>query len=182
MSLKDTQSRVLARVWKAIAQTDLDVSALDKQTLEALVNLVTEASLLEVDDQMGQSEMESKQQSAGDLSVFDDRKEDVLWEGRPFLSISLHYTITDERIRVTEGVLGKSRENIELIRVQDVDYSQTFRERILNLGDINIRSHDPSHPTMQLKNVKEPEAVYEILRRAILAARKKHNFMYREEM
>jgi hypothetical protein len=35
---------------------------------------------------------------------------------------------------------------------------------------------------MQLKNVKEPEAVYEILRRAILAARKKHNFMYREEM
>ena len=94
----------------------------------------------------------------------------------------LLYTITDERIRVTEGILGKSRENIELIRIQDVDYSQTFRERLLNLGDINIRSHDTSHPSIQLKNVKEPEAVYEILRKAILNARKKHNFMYREEM
>lgn len=182
MSLKETQGRVQTRVWKAIAQTDLDVSALDKQTLEALVNLVTEAALLDVDDQMGQSAAEGKLQASADPSLFEDEKEDILWEGRPFLSLSLHYTITDERIRVTEGILGKSRENIELIRIQDVDYSQTFRERLLNLGDINIRSHDTSHPSIQLKNVKEPEAVYEILRKAILNARKKHNFMYREEM
>ena len=114
--------------------------------------------------------------------ILNDEKEDILWEGRPFLSISLHYTITDERIRVTEGFLGKARENVELIRIQDVDYSQTFSERILNLGDINVRSHDSSNPLITLKNIKDPEQVYEILRRAVLHARKKHNFTYREEM
>jgi uncharacterized membrane protein YdbT with pleckstrin-like domain len=114
--------------------------------------------------------------------ILSDHKEDILWEGRPFLSLVLDYTITDERIRITEGLLGKRRENIELVRVQDLDYSQTFSDRLLNLGDITIRSHDTSHPQIVLKNVRDPEQVYEILRRAVLHARKKHGFTYREEM
>jgi hypothetical protein len=184
MSLKETQESIKAHVWQAIAQSELDVSGLDKETLESLVNLVTEAALIDADNEMGKS-LASVGQASGQKSaehILDDDKEDILWEGRPFLSISLHYTITDERIRITEGVLGKARENIELIRIQDVDFTQALGERLLNLGDINIRSHDPSHPAAQLKNVKDPEAVYEILRRAILKARKRHNLMYREEM
>jgi uncharacterized membrane protein YdbT with pleckstrin-like domain len=105
-----------------------------------------------------------------------------LWRGRPFLSLVLEYTITDERIKITSGLLGKSHENVELIRVQDVDHSQTFGERVLKIGDITIRSHDPSHPEIVLRNVQDPSSVYEILRRAVLNARKRHNFSYREEM
>jgi len=63
-----------------------------------------------------------------------------------------------------------------------MDHSQTFGERLLKIGDVNIRSHDPSHPELQLKNVRDPHQVYEVLRRAVLSARKKHNFSYREEM
>jgi hypothetical protein len=177
MSVNEAQARIKERVWKSIAQSELDVSGLSKESLESLVTLVTEAALLDVDDQLERSLTGSV-----DKSILEDEKEDILWEGRPFLSISLHYTVTDERIRITEGFLGKARENVELIRIQDVDYSQTFSERILNLGDINIRSHDSSNPQVQLRNIKEPEKVYEILRRAILSARKKHNFTYREEM
>jgi len=182
MNLKDAQARIKANVWQAIAKSELDVSALDKATLDSLVSLVTEAALMDADTEMGKSLAAQEDEEPMSESVLSDGKEDILWEGRPFLSISLHYTITDERIRITEGVLGKARENIELIRVQDVDYSQTFRERLLNVGDINIQSHDSSHPTVQLKNIKDPESVYEILRRAVLSARKKHNFRYREEM
>lgn len=177
MSINDTQSRIKARVWQAIAQSEINLNALDKETKESLVNLVSEAALLEMDSEMGQAI-----NSAVSNDIFNDGKEDILWEGRPFLSISLHYTVTDERIRITEGFLGKSRENVELVRVQDLDYSQTFSERMLNLGDITIRSHDTSHPIVILKNIKDPEAVYEILRKAVLHARKKHNFTYREEM
>lgn len=177
MSVNDSQDRIKARVWQAIAQTKLDVSALDKSTLESLVDLVSEAAMLDID-----SEMEAVIKSTASDDIFDDEKEDVLWEGRPFLSISLHYIVTDERIRITEGFLGKSRENVELIRVQDLDYSQTFSERLLNLGDITVRSHDSSHPQVMLKNIKDPESVYEILRKAVLRARKKHSFTYREEM
>ncbi len=182
MSVNEVKSNIKARVWKAIAQAELDVSSLSKETLEALVDLVAEAAMLESDDEMDKSIRATGLSTAVATDILDDAKEDILWEGRPFLSISLHYTITDERIRITEGFLGKARENVELIRIQDVDYGQTFSERILNLGDINVRSHDSSHPLITLKNIKDPEAVYEILRRAVLHARKKHNFTYREEM
>lgn len=187
MALNEIHARVKARVWQAVAQSDLDLSALDKATQESLIDLATEAALLEMNNELDRSLAQEQQQlqkaaAGADTSVFDDDKEDVLWEGRPFLSLTLHYTITDERIRITEGLLGKSRENVELVRVQDIDYSQTFSERLLNLGDITVYSHDRSHPQVVLKNVPDPESVYEILRRAVLQARKKHNLIYREEM
>jgi uncharacterized membrane protein YdbT with pleckstrin-like domain len=112
----------------------------------------------------------------------DDETEKVLWEGRPYLSLRVHYQITNERIRITKGMLGKDREDIELVRVQDIDVSQGMTERALGIGDINIRSHDQSHPHVKLNNVANPTEVHEILRRAMLKARKKYNVTFREEM
>ena len=182
MSLEEVRARIKARVWKAVAQSKLDVSAIDQATMESLIDLVADAAMAEADQQISKSVALSSAESPADDALLDDNKEDILWEGRPFLSLVLHYTVTDERIRITEGFLGKARENVELIRIQDIDYKQSLSERMLNLGDINIRSHDPSNPVIQLKNIKDPDAVYEILRRAVLAARKRHNFTYREEM
>jgi hypothetical protein len=182
MSVNEIKANIKARVWKAVAQSELDVSGISKESLESLIDLVAEAAMAESDEELDKSIGARGVDTAVTPDILNDAKEDILWEGRPFLSISLHYTITDERIRITEGFLGKARENVELIRIQDVDYSQTFSERILNLGDINVRSHDSSNPIITLKNIKEPEQVYEILRRAVLYARKKHNFTYREEM
>lgn len=195
MSLKEVQSRIKSRVWQGLAQSDVDIKGIDRGTLEKLVELVTEAAMLEVDQTLSQSVTPAQAPVATPTStatsslstgiadsVFDDEKEDVLWEGRPFLSISLHYTITDERILITEGIFGKARENVELVRVQDLDYKQTFGERLFNVGDIIVRSHDRSKPEIVLNNVQEPGKVYEILRRAVLKARRRHNFSYREEM
>ena len=186
MSLQDIQTHIRTQVWQAIAQSELDVSSLDKATLQTLVDLVIEATLSEVDTEMEQEEKMLVEETAAaapiDTAKLDDLKEDVLWEGRPFLSLSVHYTITDERIRITEGMLGKSRQNIELIRVQDLDYHQSFGERMLSIGNIEIRSHDPNQPKIVLENIKDVESIYEILRRAVLHARKRHGFTYREEM
>lgn len=177
-SIKEAESRIKARVWQEIAQGDIDTGNMDKASLETLVSAITQSALMEMDSTID----DSLKEQPGRKSVLNDDDEDLLWEGRPFLSLTLHYTITSERIRITEGLLGKTREDVELIRVQDIDHSQTFTERMLNLGDVTIRSHDSSHPLIILKNVKDPEEVHEILRRAILAARKRHNFTYREEM
>ena len=193
MSLNEAHARIKSRVWQAIAQSDIDMSTLDKATVETLVDLATEAALLEMDGAIEASLKQEKalaveaaaaasDESVVDEDLFDNNKEDLLWEGRPFLSLVMHYTITDERIRITEGLLGKARDNVELVRIQDMSYSQTFSERMLNLGDVTIRSHDASRPTIVLRNVADPENVYEILRRAVLNARKKHGFTYREEM
>lgn len=180
MTIKEAQARIKARVWQAVAQSDLDLTALDKPTLESFVDLVTESALLEIDSELDISDLTRK--SAAATEDDDELGETILWQGRPFLSLVLNYTITDERIKITSGLLGKAHENIELVRVQDIDHSQTFGERLLKIGDITIRSHDPSHPEVVLRNVQDPGALYEILRRAVLEARKRHNLTYRQEM
>jgi len=179
MSIEKTEARMKANIWKAIAQNDVDLSGLDKETHNRLIETVTAAALLELDHDIDESIGDSRPAT---VALLDDDKEDILWEGRPFMSVTRYYIVTDERIRISEGFLGKTYENIELVRIQDVDYSQTMSERVLKIGDINIHSHDTSHPAIILENVKNPASLYEILRRAVLAARKKHNFSYREEM
>ncbi len=113
MIMNEAQARIKGRVWQAVAQTDLDLSGLDKMSLESLIDLVSEAALLELDAAMGETIAVEAKKDAG-TSVFDNEVEDILWEGRPFLSLVLQYTITDERVRITEGLLGKKRQNVAI--------------------------------------------------------------------
>lgn len=182
MSISDIHGRISSRVWKAIAQSELNLSQLTKEQQQSLVELVTNAAILEVDEELGRRTTDELAQSGLAAETGQDSAETVLWEGRPLLSISTRYFITNERIRIVEGILGKDREDIELIRVQDIDQSQSLGERLLGIGDIVVRSHDSSHPEVALRNIREPEQVHEILRRAVIAARKSHGLIFREEM
>jgi len=106
----------------------------------------------------------------------------LLWEGRPFLSLVESYQLTSERVKIITGLVSRHVENFELIRVQDIDFKQGVSERILNIGDVTIRGHDPSDPVVVLRNVSKPEEVYETMRRAWLEARKRHGLQFREFM
>lgn len=182
----ETEARVKSRVWQAIAENDLDLSSLDKETRSSLVDLVTLAALDAIDQELG-SFLEENQEKLVSLSdaaedQFLEDEEQILWEGRPFLSISVHYTITDQRVRVARGLLSRTFQNIELLRIQDVDHKQSFGERMLNRGDIEIRSHDPQSPIIVLENVSAPEEVDELLRRIVRKARRDHGMTFQEEM
>ena len=182
MSPKQSKDKVQARVWKAIAKTEIDLSPLPKEDLEALVNIVTDAAILELDDELNESESSDKEAVKQYYPEGEDDGEQTLWKGRPLLSISDHYLITNERVRLVHGVLGKDRQDIELIRIQDIDITQTIRERALNVGDIVIHSHDRSAPVVVLNNVRDPETIHQLLRSAVKDARKKHNITFQEEM
>lgn len=188
MSINETHTKIKATVWKKIAQSEVDVSSIDKTALDELVDLIVDIAMEEIDVQMDQPLALDEEDDANVIKtavaddILLDDKEDVLWQGRPYLSMVQSYVITDERIRISNGFFGKSTENIELVRIQDVDYKQTFGDRMIKVGDISITSQNPSRPNITLRNVKDPEQVYEILRRAILHARKRHGFTYREEM
>jgi hypothetical protein len=182
MSLNEMRARVKSSIWQAVAQSGVDVSAVGQPELDRLVAAITDGVLREMDETLGQASGKPASAVTRRPADEDHEEEVVLWEGRPFLSLTVHYQITSDRVRITEGLLGKDREDIELVRIQDVDHKQNLTERMLNLGDVTIRSHDPSHPEMVLNNITNPMEVHEILRRAVIKARKRHNLSYREEM
>ena len=182
MKIDEARARIKARVWQTLAKSNLEIKNLPESELEELVELVTDAALLEIDEEIGKT-LEPADKGAQERDEKEGEEgERILWEGRPFLSVSTRYVITNERVRLIEGLLGKEREDIELVRIQDIDQKQSVGERLFNVGDIMIHSHDPSHPKAELRNVKEPEKVHEILRRAVLSAREKHGLRFREEM
>lgn len=179
MSLDQYRSRINGSIWQGLAQSGVDLSQFpaDKQTI--IVDAIADQVLLAVNDML-----DDVPGAPGVKTTITDLKneETILWEGRPFLSLVESYILTSERIKISTGLLGKDYENYELIRVQDIDITQNLTERVINIGDIHIVGADPSSPQIVLRNIPDPKAFYEILRKAWLAARRKYGLLFREEM
>lgn len=182
MQITEIRAQLKARIWQAIAQSGVSLTAISQADAEKLVDSITDNVLIGLDETLERVRAEAVAPPDAPEAPAEDDEERVLWEGRPMMSLVERYQVTSERIRLTRGVLGKEREDIELVRVQDVDHKQSITERMMNVGDIYVRSHDPSHPEIVLRNVKDPLEVHEIIRRAVIAARKKYRLSYREEM
>lgn len=181
----EAEAKVKAQIWQAIADSDLDLSGLDKDTRASLVDLATLAALDAFDGELDtfiDENQETLESLASENKQQLEDDEQVLWEGRPFLSVAVHYMITDQRVRVARGLFSRNFQNVELVRIQDVDHHQSFGERVINRGDIEIRSHDPQSPIVVLENIAAPEEVYNLLRRAVRQARKDLGLTFQEEM
>lgn len=180
MSIEQAKTKVVASIWQSIAQSGVQVNAIPQEQLNTLVSAIADGVLVAVDDMMEETGLPYRRSAAAAAPM--NAEEEILWEGRPFLSLVTEYKITNQRLRIISGLLGKDRDDIELVRIQDLDIEQGVGERLLNLGDIYVRSADPSKPDAVLRNVKHPTEVHEILRRAMLDARTRYRYSVQEEM
>ncbi len=181
MAVTEAKQRIVNRVWQSIATSGVSVSAIPKDQLDTLVDAIADGVLVAIDHEFEEAGLPSRGLAAETAPTLGD-EEKLLWEGRPFLSLATYYRITNQRVRAQYGVIGRDYDDIELIRIQDLDRTQGLTERMLGIGDIHIMSSDPSRPTMVLNNVADPDQVHEILRKAMLEARKKYRYSVQEEM
>ena len=176
MTLDEHRARMKSAVWKAISQSGVDVSTLPSEQQAKIVDAVADEGLLVLNEIL--DTVYQKESVKPPL----EGEETIVWQGRPFLSLIENYVITSERIKRSHGIIGKDYENFELVRIQDIDVTQSMSERIMGLGDIHIKGADPSTPDITLRNIDQPQEVYEKLRKAWLAARKRYGLIFREEM
>ena len=179
-NIEQIKTKARERVWKSIAQSGQSISSMPPEELEALINAMLDGAMVLIDGSLEDAGLPGRQEDATAALLESDER--ILWEGRPFLSFLSYYQITTERVRIIHGLLGKNRDDIELVRIQDIDLKQSITERALGVGDILINSADPTLPETRLNNVKHPEEVHEILRRAMLNARKRFRYSVQEEM
>ena len=180
MAITEAKSRIVSRIWASIASSGVPVNSIPQPQLDTLVNAIADGVLVAIDQEFEEAGMPSRGLAAEAAPL--DTEEKLLWEGRPFLSFTTYYRITNQRVRAQYGIVGRDFDDIELIRIQDLDRSQGLSERVLGIGDIHILSADPSRPKLVLNNVADPDQVHEILRKAMLAARTKYRYSVQEEM
>jgi uncharacterized membrane protein YdbT with pleckstrin-like domain len=88
-----------------------------------------------------------------------------LWR---WLETSRHtYRVTSERVVITQGVLTRRTDQLELYRAKDVTLLEPFWLRMVQLGHIDLVTSDPTTPFLRLQAVPNAAALREQLRNAI---------------
>lgn len=109
--------------------------------------------------------------------------EEVLWEGKPHLkeiTRNTKYVLTNQRILITTGLLGRKEEQIDLARVKDIRMTQGLTDRMVGIGQIDIISTDLSTPVFRLMGVNDPQHVRDLIWEATNRRRREIGIRHRE--
>jgi uncharacterized membrane protein YdbT with pleckstrin-like domain len=63
--------------------------------------------------------------------------------------------LTNERLKMTEGIFSKVTETLELYRVKDIEVLQPFIYRIVGLENIKVNTSDLSSPVIMLDGIPQ---------------------------
>jgi len=84
----------------------------------------------------------------------------------------LRYRISNYRIDYEKGLLGKTIETLELWHVDDIEFKQSFFERIMGVGHITVFSNDKTTPRLELKGLPNPRPLFESLKQRVIAVKR----------
>ena len=180
MQKQALQRAITARFYQSLAESGVEITAIPQNQLQAIVNALADGVIEAVDALDGDDETDVAAITAAPHPSGDE--ESLLWTGKPYLSIGIRYELTTQRLRIIRGLLGRKLEEVELVRIRDTSVTQHVGERLINVGDIEIISNDPSRPTFKLHNVSQAKDVRELIRKAVMEERNRRGFSYREEM
>ncbi|MCW3014044.1 MAG: hypothetical protein JWO02_1136 [Solirubrobacterales bacterium] len=85
--------------------------------------------------------------------------------------VSTSYTITSERLHIRRGLLSRKVQQTNLERVQNVNTSQSFFERILQVGTVDFDTAGTDDSEFSFDGVANPEEVVAAVDNAQRAAR-----------
>ena len=100
-----------------------------------------------------------------------------LWQDRKRrLGLPLSFTryfLSEDRLFCETGLLNLKASEVLLYRVQDLELSMSLGQRIFGVGTVCVHSSDKSSPHLDLKNVKNPREVKELIHRNVEAAKER---------
>lgn len=96
---------------------------------------------------------------------------ETIWKDRRrFLGMPLsftHYYLSEDRLFHQRGVFTMRMEEILLYRISDVSVKVGLGQRIFGVGTIIVHSSDKTTPHLELKNVKDPFVVKELIHKKV---------------
>jgi uncharacterized membrane protein YdbT with pleckstrin-like domain len=84
---------------------------------------------------------------------------------------SFRIEITNQRIRVTRGILTKRTDELELYRVHDIAFVQPFILGLFGRGDLQLSTNDVTTPTVVLPCIPSEQSLRDQLRQSVEACR-----------
>jgi uncharacterized membrane protein YdbT with pleckstrin-like domain len=76
------------------------------------------------------------------------------------------YTISDRRLNIKRGIVARKVQETRLQRVQNVNYSQSVYERIMQIGNVDFDTAGTDDSAFVFVGVSQPDQVVEKVDRA----------------
>lgn len=111
--------------------------------------------------------------------LWSDRKR-VIFFGLP-LSFT-KYRLTNNRFFVNTGFLTQKEDEVRLYRITDVSLSRTLMQRIFGLSTIHCNSSDKTLGNFDIVNIKDGQAIKELLSQSVEKERVARRVSTRENM
>ncbi len=111
---------------------------------------------------------------------------EYLWKDRKrYFGLPLsftRYSLSEDRLFVSVGLLNLKDDEILLYRVRDIDTNRSLGQRIFGVGTITVVSSDKTMPNLVLKNVKDPLFVKELIHKQVEECKIKRRVRFGEIM
>lgn len=102
---------------------------------------------------------------------------EYLWKDRKrHLGLPLSFTryrLSEDRLFCETGFLNIKSDEVLLYRVRDLQLNMSLGQRIFGVGTVCVVSSDKSIPHLDLKNIKDPREVKELIHKHVEEAKDK---------
>lgn len=85
------------------------------------------------------------------------------------------FELTNERLKMTEGIFSKVTETLELYRVKDIEVLQPFLYRMVGLENIKVNTSDLSSPVILIDGLSQKIGFADKLRNQVEIIRAQKN-------
>jgi hypothetical protein len=82
------------------------------------------------------------------------------------------YRVTNYRVDYERGWLSTTIDTMELWHVEDLKFHQSFWEKIMGLGTIDIMSHDDTTPNLLLRGIPHARQLFTTLQQRVIAVKR----------
>ena len=112
---------------------------------------------------------------------------DYLWKDRKrtFLGLPWSFTkyrLTEDKLILQAGLFTTQEDEVRLYRILDMSLKRTLCQKIFNIGTVFVISADKTLPEFELRNVKNPNMVKDLLSETVEKCRMKKKVTPREFM
>lgn len=96
---------------------------------------------------------------------------ETIWEDRKrILGMPISFTryyLSADRLFLQTGLINMKMEEVLLYRISDISVKVSLGQRLYGVGTIVVHSSDKSMPHLELKNVKNPLVVKEMIHKNV---------------
>ena len=109
---------------------------------------------------------------------------EYFWTDRKrYLGLPLSFTryaLSHDRLFLSVGFFSVKDDDVLLYRIRDISVKRTLWQRLFGVGTVTVQSSDKTHPNLELKNIKDPLRVKELLHDLVEEMKQKRRMRFGE--